>query len=707
MTKRSNKYNGESLQSLELLCQRDYLNAMVLTMVTLGVYAFTAAPGVTMEDSADFMNGVLTLGVVHPPGYPLYTMLGHLFALIPIGDPAFRVNLFSALWGALCLGVLFLNLRILSIAPVHATFASLSLGFTSIFWSKTAVAEVYSLNAFLLASVVFWILSYNRDKQPRQLYLIGLFTGLALANHYPLTILSGLGLVFLLDRKGLRPTEIFKASLFLFLGLTPYLYLFIQAYNPHIQYNFGKLSDPGMVLDHIRRKYTAGGSGSTLRDQLLLSIWYFKVLLTDYLLASLFLVSGIVFSVVTYWKYRIPFLLAALCPSIGLIFLIYLPNDPLYRANLEDFSLPAFMFFSFFLAVGLKGIAFRYLNQRGLQVSLLVVFLVTQVAFNFPRASHHNDRLPEIWGVDFLSSLKPDSILILCDANPFLVYFTQLIRGLRQDVSIYDRYSWWTKENLYEPELLFRMRHDPPGYRRRREQQLIKTSSRPIYYTCKDLLEVEKIPYTSTPYAFRVDKTQAEASDPTAFTLSDPLLDALVNGYPRSDYWLDRARKVIWNRFISYYAGQGDSELNKITDRLKETKFYSDPQFLLSLANNLYFYKNYELSQAFYDRAEQLSPKAFSPIDLAVYCSLLANDGNYDKALGICLRQEQSSSPCAANTVSTRQTIAAIFKEKKTGPKSSSTQGKSSNASQSTLWPEVICNQPYKGLKRGSQLPNS
>jgi len=244
------------------------------------------------------------------------------------------------------------------------------------------------------------------------------------------------------------------------------------------------------------------------------------------------------------------------------------------------------------------------------------------------------------------------------------VFLTQLIRGVRKDVTIYDRFSWWTRDNLYEPELLFRMRHDPPGYRRRREQHLVQTSSRPVYYTCKDILEVEKIPYTPTPYVFRVDKKRAEASDPTAYTLSDPMLDALVNGYPRSDYWLDRARKVIWNRFLSYYAGQGDSELNKITDRLKETKFYSDPQFLLSLANNFYFYKNYELSQAFYDRAEQLSPKAFNPTDLAVYCSLLANNGNYDKALRICMRQEKSSSPCAANTVSTRQTIAAIFKEK-------------------------------------------
>ena len=667
--KRRQKPQNEDNQPLLLLARRDYLAAIVLSMVTLGVYAFTAAPGVTMEDSADFMNGVLTLGVVHPPGYPLYTVLGHLFSYLPLGDLAFRVNLFSALWGALCLGVLFLNLRILSISPLHAAFTSLSLGFTTVFWFKTAVAEVYSFNAFLLAAVIFCILSYNRDKKPWQLYLTGLTTGLALANHYPLAILSGLGLLLLLDRRDLRLTQILKAFLCLALGLTPYLYLFIQAHNPDIQYNFGKLSDAGMVLDHIRRKYTAVGPGGTLWDKLLLSLWYLKAVAINFLLASMFLVLGIVFSFLNRWKYRIPFLVAALCPSIGLIFIINVPNSPLYRSYLVDFSLPAFLFFSFFVALGLKTLADRYFNRMTIQVILLVIFLLPQVAFHFPRASHHNDRLPEIWGAELLNSLQPDSILILCDANPFLVYFIQMIRGLRQDVTIYDRFSWWTKENLYEPELLFRMRHDPPGYRKRRERQLIQTSAQPIYYTCKDVLEVEKIAYTSTPYAFRVDKRHVEAADPTRFILNDRLLDALVNGYPKSDYWLDRARKVIWNRFISYYGAHRRPELNKISDHLKETKFYSDPQFLLSVANNLYFYKNYELAQTFYERAEKLAPKALSPIDLAVYCNLLANQRDFDKALGVCVRGERSSPPCADNTLNTQQTIAAIYKEKKTWPK--------------------------------------
>jgi len=73
------KINNDVIQPpLEQLSRADYFTAILLTVLTLGLYAFTAAPGVTMEDSGDFLNGILTLGIVHPPGYPLYTVLGHL-----------------------------------------------------------------------------------------------------------------------------------------------------------------------------------------------------------------------------------------------------------------------------------------------------------------------------------------------------------------------------------------------------------------------------------------------------------------------------------------------------------------------------------------------------------------------------------------------------------------------------------------------------
>src|ERR687896_1349292 len=69
------------------------------------LYAKTLAPTVLRYDGADTLDsamlqaGVSVLGIGHPTGYPTYMMLTHLFTYLPVGDPAYRVNLASALYG--------------------------------------------------------------------------------------------------------------------------------------------------------------------------------------------------------------------------------------------------------------------------------------------------------------------------------------------------------------------------------------------------------------------------------------------------------------------------------------------------------------------------------------------------------------------------------------------------------------------------------
>ena len=410
---RTKTIKTEATLPLQVLSRQDYLIAIVLSTLTFVVYGFTAAPGVTLGDSPDFIMGVLTLGIVHPPGYPLYTVLGHLFSLLPFGEPAFRVNLFSALWGSLCLGVMFLIIRILSIDRIHAVFATLFLGFTTVFWSKTAVAEVYSFNAFLIACIVFWILTYNRDKKRSQLYLIFLTTGLALSNHYPLVILTGIGLVFLLDRRDLQARHVFTGLAFLGLGLTPYLYLFIQASNPDLLYNFGKLSDSAMVFGHILRHYYAVDYGGRVWDKFLLALTLSKAIITNFLFASVLLVFGLAFSFLQKWQYRYPLSIAALSPSLGLLLLLTFPSGDKYNAVFLAYLIPTFLFLSVFLSIGLKPLMHRYVPNRIIQACFLLILLITQVAYNFDTSSHHNDTLAELSGTELLTSLKPSSILII------------------------------------------------------------------------------------------------------------------------------------------------------------------------------------------------------------------------------------------------------------------------------------------------------
>ncbi len=666
-TDRTKGIKREAILSLQVLSRDDYLAAIVLSTLTFAVYAFTAAPGVTLQDSGDFLMGVLTLGIVHPPGYPLYTVLGYLFSFLPFGDLAFRINLFSALWGSLCLGIIFLILKIISIDRHHAIFATLFLGFTAVYWSKTGVAEVYSFNGFLIACIFFCILSYNRDKKKSQLNLIFLSTGLALSNHYPLVMLTGVGLVFLLDRRDLQITDVFKGMLFLGLGLIPYLYLFIQALDPEVQYNFGKLTGFGMVWDHIIRKNYAIDYGGTAWDKLGLALSFVQLIITNFLIPSLFIFFGIVLAFYEKWRYRYPVLIAALSTSFGLILALTFPNDEERRLLVADYSLPSFLLYSIFLAIGLKELMNRYVKNTMCQYFVLVILLASNIGLNFTRSSYRNDHLAEIWGAELLNSLEPDPILVLCYREALPIYYLQLIKGIRKDVTLHDRFSLVTQENLYGTDQLFKSgKIKQARLRKKHIQKLIGNSVSPIYYSCKDALDEEKLNFTLTPFVYRVDEGRLGASDGNGFTVSDLLLDSLLNSYPKSDYWLDYKRRTIFGDLISYYGGHNRPEIERVLDYFMKTKYYSEPEFMLSMANNLYYFKNYDLAGDFYARAEGLSSEDFSPKDLAFFCYSLSDAKKYDKALPVCMRwEEQFSTPCDANTIKTQQTVAGIYKEQR------------------------------------------
>src|SRR5437867_12613500 len=84
----------------ELLC------AGIVFFASLFLYSWTLAPTVTLVDSGELIIAARSLGVAHPPGFPLYLMLAHLASLVPIGSVAQRVNFASGLFAALACGIL-------------------------------------------------------------------------------------------------------------------------------------------------------------------------------------------------------------------------------------------------------------------------------------------------------------------------------------------------------------------------------------------------------------------------------------------------------------------------------------------------------------------------------------------------------------------------------------------------------------------------
>ena len=74
--------------------------ALVL-IISLFVYLSALCPGISLGDAGELISASYTLGIAHPPGYPVYTLLGKLFTFLPFGTIAGRINLMTAILGAL------------------------------------------------------------------------------------------------------------------------------------------------------------------------------------------------------------------------------------------------------------------------------------------------------------------------------------------------------------------------------------------------------------------------------------------------------------------------------------------------------------------------------------------------------------------------------------------------------------------------------
>ncbi|MEP7198791.1 MAG: DUF2723 domain-containing protein, partial [Chloroflexota bacterium] len=124
------------------------------------------------------------LGVAHPTGYPLYTLLGHLFTrLVPLGDMAYRVNLFSAVVGAAMIAVLYRLLCALKVAPLIALLDVLAFAVTNDVWTYATIAQTYALNLLLIALALWIFVRYQQQGDGRSLVALAFVMGLGCAHH--------------------------------------------------------------------------------------------------------------------------------------------------------------------------------------------------------------------------------------------------------------------------------------------------------------------------------------------------------------------------------------------------------------------------------------------------------------------------------------------------------------------------------------------
>ncbi len=204
--------------------------------VTSIVYLLTMAPILSWgyafvgRDGGDFIGAAWHLGVPHPTGYPTYTMVAWLFAKLPLGTVAWRVQLFSAVSAVGTVVLVYLIGRRLASRQAFgavtfgAVVGAFLLGFSRLLWSHAVVAEVYALHLFFVALIVWLMLRWRDDGSP--LWPAAMAFGLGLGNHVTLTFIVPAVLLLLWDgRKRLTWRGVLASMVALAVGLLVYAYL--------------------------------------------------------------------------------------------------------------------------------------------------------------------------------------------------------------------------------------------------------------------------------------------------------------------------------------------------------------------------------------------------------------------------------------------------------------------------------------------------
>jgi hypothetical protein len=347
-----NKIGKISIQSLN---NPDLIISLLLFLSIFILYLKHLAPTIFTGDSADATIASYVLGIPHPPGFPVYVWIGHLFTFIPVGDIAYRVNLMSAFFGALTIPVVYMIIRLFAskskdgfanfASRCGAIFGSMSLAFSIYYWANAEIAEVNTLNAFFLASMVILVLIWAEKRDIRLLYLLSLVfslsVGISAANI--LFIPSFLAFLFLVDRNALlnKKTLIAMIGIFIAIGLLQMIFLYIRA-----------LQEPAYVYTDIRNinaflNFITASEYSSIPFSLPLSHGmsiYFTYLIRNVSLVGIIIgVIGIALSLKRnmLWSAFLASLLA-----INIFFFVQYDSFDLY-----DKLIPSFMMFSIFIGL--------------------------------------------------------------------------------------------------------------------------------------------------------------------------------------------------------------------------------------------------------------------------------------------------------------------------------------------------------------------
>ncbi len=428
--------------------------SVVAGAAALAVYAATLNPTVSHGDSGEMLAVVHTLGIPHPPGFPLYVLLAKLFAIVPIGSVAIRINFFSAVCDAMAAFFLCRATALLSGTVWSGVLAAGLFAFSPLVWPYAVTAEVFALNNLFTAALL-WLstLASATESDTRRAGLLTAMAGvfaLGLANHYVLLLLAGPALVlqaFVVERRILTGQLMLRLAVASIVGLVPYAYLLIA---PHFEspITWGDTGTLRGFLDHVlRREYgalqLAERSSSMIHDTAShrLSALAIRLTTTTAGVAPLLALAALpaiarrggIRSVAFLWSIGLAchVLIFASLSNLSVI-------DPVHATVQERFWQQAIVVLAALAGLGLAQVA--VLVPRAKTQILAVVGIVVPLALvvtHFHAMDQRRHTFFRDYGVAILDSLPANAMLLITsDEAVGSVRYLQTVEGMRSDVRI-------------------------------------------------------------------------------------------------------------------------------------------------------------------------------------------------------------------------------------------------------------------------------
>ena len=240
--------------------RQDLLLGAGLVLTIFCVFLRTLCPTLYWGDCGELALVVQTLGVPHPTGYPLYCLLGKAWTLLlPFGTIVWRLNVLSALLGALACGWLFGFARTIGLPRSLALTVAGLLAFSATFWQQSLITETYTLAAFFTCLLLFLAARWRaRGRRAADLRGLALVYGFTLTCHQTNTLFVPGFLAFVFwsqpELLALRRSAVRRQwAATLACALPPlllFLYLPLRAH-AHPVYNWGDVETPFAFFYHV------------------------------------------------------------------------------------------------------------------------------------------------------------------------------------------------------------------------------------------------------------------------------------------------------------------------------------------------------------------------------------------------------------------------------------------------------------------------